>query len=81
MDRKQMVRLALGFSAVAIAMIAMPSVAFAQEAGRAAEHATFLTTLFIGMSVVFHHDDHHGGHDQGHGHHDPPALKDLEVGA
>lgn len=21
---------------------------------------TFLTTLFIGMSVVFHHDDHHG---------------------
>jgi F-type H+-transporting ATPase subunit a len=20
---------------------------------------TFLTTLFIGMSVVFHHDDHH----------------------
>ena len=44
MDRKQMVRLALGFSAVAIAMIAMPSVAFAQEAGRAAEHATFLTS-------------------------------------
>ena len=24
---------------------------------------TFLTTLFIGMSVVFHHDDHHDGHD------------------
>ena len=28
---------------------------------------TFLTTLFIGMSVVFHHDDHpageHGGHE------------------
>ncbi len=22
---------------------------------------TFLTTLFIGMSVVFHHDDHHAG--------------------
>jgi len=22
---------------------------------------TFLTTLFIGMSIVFHHDDH-GGH-------------------
>ena len=22
---------------------------------------TFLTTLFIGMSVVLHHDDHHGG--------------------
>src|SRR5580765_3197760 len=34
MDRKQMVRLALGFSAVAVA----------QEAGRAAEHATFLTS-------------------------------------
>src|SRR4051794_41617817 len=44
MDRKQMVRLALGFSAVAIAVLAMPSVAFAQEAGRAAEHATFLTS-------------------------------------
>ncbi|MDO8631675.1 MAG: F0F1 ATP synthase subunit A [Phycisphaerales bacterium] len=27
---------------------------------------TFLTTLFIGMSVVFHHDGH--GHDEGHGH-------------
>src|SRR3954464_1931096 len=40
---------------------------------------TFLTTLFIGMSVVFHHDDHHAGHDEGHGH-EPPALKDLEVG-
>ena len=25
---------------------------------------TFLTTLFIGMSVVFHHDDHHA--EQGH---------------
>jgi len=28
---------------------------------------TFLTTLFIGMSVVLHHDDHqagpHGGHE------------------
>ena len=44
MDRKQMVRLALGFSAVAVAVLAMPSVAFAQEAGRAAEHATFLTS-------------------------------------
>ena len=43
MDRKQMVRLALGFSAVAVAALAMPSVAFAQEAGRAAEHATLLT--------------------------------------
>jgi F-type H+-transporting ATPase subunit a len=24
---------------------------------------TFLTTLFIGMSVVFHHEDGHGGHE------------------
>jgi len=31
MDRKQMVRLALGFSAVAVAVLAMPSVAFAQD--------------------------------------------------
>ena len=30
---------------------------------------TFLTTLFIGMSVVLHHDDDHGhGHDAAHGH-------------
>jgi F-type H+-transporting ATPase subunit a len=27
---------------------------------------TFLTTLFIGMSVVFHHDDHHAGQAEGH---------------
>jgi F-type H+-transporting ATPase subunit a len=27
---------------------------------------TFLTTLFIGMSVVFHHDDHEAGHHEGH---------------
>jgi hypothetical protein len=45
MDRKQMVRLVLGFSALAVAMLALPSVAiFAQEAGKAAEHATFLTS-------------------------------------
>ena len=30
---------------------------------------TFLTTLFIGMSVVLHHDDHEGGH----GHHEAAA--------
>ena len=29
---------------------------------------TFLTTLFIGMSVVFHHHDEHE-HDEGHGSH------------
>jgi F-type H+-transporting ATPase subunit c len=44
MDRKQIVRVALGFSAVGIAVLAMPSVAFAQEAAKAAEHATFLTS-------------------------------------
>jgi F-type H+-transporting ATPase subunit c len=38
-----MVRLALGFSAVGVAVLAMPSVAFAQAAG-AAEQATFLTS-------------------------------------
>jgi F-type H+-transporting ATPase subunit a len=27
---------------------------------------TFLTTLFIGMSVVFHHDDGHAGQHEGH---------------
>src|SRR3954453_1221622 len=40
---------------------------------------TFLTTLFIGMSIVFHHDDHHAGHHEGD-EHEPPALKNLEVG-
>jgi F-type H+-transporting ATPase subunit c len=44
MDRKQMMRMVLGFSAVTVAVLAMPSVAFAQEAARAAEHATFLTS-------------------------------------
>ena len=28
---------------------------------------TFLTTLFIGMSVVLHHDDHQAGQHEGHG--------------
>ena len=41
MDRKQIVRMALGFTAVGVAMLAMPHVAFAQEA---AEKATFLTS-------------------------------------
>ena len=27
---------------------------------------TFLTTLFIGMSVVLHHDDHHAAPHDGH---------------
>jgi F-type H+-transporting ATPase subunit a len=29
---------------------------------------TFLTTLFIGMSVVLHHDEHHEGHEHGDAH-------------
>src|SRR5215475_1052418 len=45
MDRKQIVRWALGLTAVGAAMMLMPSVAFAQEAaGAAAEKGTFLTT-------------------------------------
>ena len=40
MDRKQIVRWALGLTAVGVAVLAMPSVAFAQEA----EKATFLTS-------------------------------------
>jgi F-type H+-transporting ATPase subunit c len=44
MDRKQIVRWALGFMAVGVAIMAMPSVAFAQEAASAAEKGTFLTT-------------------------------------
>ena len=42
--RKQVVRLALGLTAVGVAVLAMPSVAFAQEAAGAAEKATFLTS-------------------------------------
>jgi len=44
MDRKQIVRWALGLAAVGVAVLAMPSVAFAQEAAGAAEKATFLTS-------------------------------------
>ena len=29
---------------------------------------TFLTTLFIGMSIVLHHDEHEGGHAHEHAH-------------
>jgi len=36
MDRKQVVRLAFGFAAVGIAILAMPQLAFAQEAAGAA---------------------------------------------
>jgi F-type H+-transporting ATPase subunit c len=43
MDRKQMGRLALGVAAAGVAVLAMPSVAFAQEGAKAAE-ATFLTS-------------------------------------
>ena len=44
MDRKQAVRLALGLTAIGVAVLAMPSVAFAQDAAGAAEKATFLTS-------------------------------------
>lgn len=41
---------------------------------------TFLTTLFIGQSIVLHHDEHHGGHEEGHPgpHH---GLEHLPEGA
>ena len=41
MDRKQVVRMVFGFAAVGLAVMAMPSVAFAQGA---AEQGTFLTS-------------------------------------
>src|SRR5499425_2628270 len=41
MDRKQVLRAALGLAAAVVAVMAMPSVAFAQEA---ADKATFLTS-------------------------------------
>jgi len=44
MNRTQMFRLGLGVAAAGVAVLAMPSVAFAQEAARSAEHATFLTS-------------------------------------
>ena len=44
MNRKQVFQLAVGFAAVAVAILAMPSVAFAQGAAEAAEKATFLTS-------------------------------------
>ena len=44
MNRKQLYRLAQGFAAAGVAVMAMPSVAFAQEAAGAAEKATFLTS-------------------------------------
>lgn len=44
MNRKQAFQLVVGFAAVAVAIIAMPSVAFAQGAAEAAEKATFLTS-------------------------------------
>ena len=48
MDRKQLVRMALGLAGVGVVMLAMPHVAFAQEAAgaaaAAAEKGTFLTT-------------------------------------
>jgi F-type H+-transporting ATPase subunit c len=43
MNRKQVLQLALGFAAVGVAAVMMPSVVFAQGA-EAAEKATFLTS-------------------------------------
>ncbi len=45
MDRKQLFRLALGFMVAGVALMAMPSVAFAQEA---AEKATLLPSNGLG---------------------------------
>src|SRR5262250_2037488 len=78
MDRKQIVRWALGLTAVGVAMALMPSVAFAQEAaGAAAEKATFLTThgagwlggridgaAACGGRSDFDGHDYHGGDDR-----------------
>src|SRR5437660_7832112 len=44
MDRKQFYRMALGFAAAGVAVLAMPSVLFAQEAAKAAGEATFVTS-------------------------------------
>jgi F-type H+-transporting ATPase subunit c len=44
MNRKQAFQLVIGFAAVVLAILAMPSVAFAQGAAEAAEKATFLTS-------------------------------------
>src|SRR5215467_10500686 len=44
MDRKQLYRLALGIAGAGVAVMAMPSVAFAQEGAKAAAEATFLTS-------------------------------------
>src|SRR5215467_7336173 len=54
MDRKQVLRLALGCAAAGVAVMAMPSVAFAQEAAKAAGEATFLTSqgaAWLGGSI------------------------------
>ena len=51
MDRKQVVRTVFGFAAVGLAVMATPSVAFAQEA---AEQGTFLTSngaAWLGGSI------------------------------
>jgi F-type H+-transporting ATPase subunit c len=44
MDRKQVGRLMLACLAAGAAILVMPSAAFAQEAAKAAEQATFLTS-------------------------------------
>ena len=44
MNRKQLFQILLGVGAVAVAIVAMPSVAFAQAAAETADKATFLTS-------------------------------------
>ena len=48
MDRKQILRMGLGLTAVGVAMLALPNGAFAQEAAAAAEKGTFLTSVGAG---------------------------------
>ena len=48
MNRKQLVKLTLGFAAAVIAAMAMRSVAFAQEAAAAADKASWLPSNGLG---------------------------------
>jgi F-type H+-transporting ATPase subunit c len=48
MDRKRIVRAAMGLSVVGLALLVMPLAAFAQAGEAAAENGTFLTTYGAG---------------------------------
>ena len=52
MDRKQVFRLALGAAAAGVAMLALPSVAFAQEAAKAAISSPLLELTIDGAKGV-----------------------------